>query len=199
MRYICSALIAALCAVSGFSAKAETITYKLVMKLDIPRVYDNMQSKGYRKVQKQRIVGFVTINKDAVGEPVIKTYGIFNKTHLVGGKYVTYDDTVADDVMWRYIGSNETGVFKNVQLKFSLDLDPSYNIGADEPDNALIITLSGRGVNEKYIRGMVTGQIGCGCTAYGHISPTRTVHGEVDDIAPICGKFALMRREVSGK
>lgn len=177
-------------------ARSEVVVYKLTMALYVPRVYNNTQSLGYRKNQLQKIVGYVTVDKDIGSEdtePFIRTWYLVNKTHKVQKQNVTYHDAYADDVMWRYIGNNKTGVFKNTQVKFSLDLDPSYNIGADEPDNALIIQLAGRGSTEKAIRGSVTGQIGCGCMAYGHISPTRTLKGEVSDITPLYGTFVMKR------
>jgi hypothetical protein len=166
------------------------------MSLKVPRVYDNTESKGYRKIQPQMLVGYVYVDKnlgDNEVEPLIKTYNLVNKTHKVAGSYVTYRDSTAYDVMWRYTGSNKTGVFKNVNLMFSLDLDPSYNIGADEPDNTLIITLSGYGSSESIIRGGVTGHIGCGCTANGHVSPTRTLGCLVNDKAPLHGTFSMRR------
>lgn len=193
--------------------RAETVVYKLTMKLYVPRVYDNTESLGYRKVQQQRITGYIYVDKDApipvpdggdeeidgdvevIGprEPAISVCNIVNHTHRVQGRNVTYGDVEATDVMWRYIGSNKKGIFRKPQVKFSLDLDPSYNIGADEPDNALIITLSGRGFTEKSIKGGITGQIGCGCTAYGHISPTRTIDWLVNDITPLYGTFNMKR------
>lgn len=178
---------------------AETAIYKLTMNLKIPRVYDNAQSLGYRKNQTQRIMAYVDVYKDSLdeGEPLIEVHGCYNRTHKVGGASVTYKDATASGVMWRYIGSNKKMVFKNTNLMFSLDLDPSYNIGADEPDNALIITLSGWGNTERVIKGQVTGQIGCGCTAYGHISPTRTIDCRVSDIVPLSGSFTMRRISVS--
>lgn len=186
------------------AGNSETLIYEVTMRLKVPRVYDNYQSLGYRKPQWQKIVGYVSVDKDMAsqpseddgyvsGEPEIYAYGFTNKTHkLSSGKRVTYADcSLADDVMWRYIGSNKTGKFKTTCIKFSLDLDPSYNIGYDEPDNTLIIQLSGIGSSEKKIKGNVTGQIGCGCMAYGHVSPTRDVLGEVRDITPLYGTFTM--------
>ena len=188
--------MAALISAFAFAAGAEVVAYKLTMNLKVPRVYDNMKSMGYRKVQSQKIVAYIYVDK-ALGkdqtEPIIEIYDVVNKTHKVSGQCVTYGDTEAEDVMWRYIGSNKTGVFKNTNIRFSLDLDPSYNIGEDEPDNALIITLSGYGQNECTIKGYVTGQIGCGCYEYGHVSPTRTIGCLVSDITPLCGSFSMKR------
>lgn len=178
---------------------AGSVVYKLTMHLYVPRVYNNTQSRGYRKVQRQKITGYVTLNDALVEdetEPRMRVWDVENQTHKVGGAKVWYRNTDAQEVMWRYIGNNGTGVFKHTQVMFCLDLDPSYNIGADEPDNALLIQLAGRGINWKYIYGNVTGQIGCGCTAYGHVSPTRTFDGRVSDITPLYGTFRMKR--VSG-
>lgn len=185
------------------AGRSETLVYKVTMRLYVPRVYDNTQSLGYRKPQWQKIVGYVSVDKDMAsrpdedgyvsGEPEIYAYSFVNKKHkLSNGEYVTYADcALGTDVMWRYIGSNAKNVFKTTCVEFSLDLDPSYNIGDDEPDNTLIVQFSGIGSSEKSIRGGVTGQIGCGCSDYGHKSPTRDVLGDVSDITPLYGTFNM--------
>lgn len=191
-----------ICCTAPIGASAETLIYKVTMRLQVPRVYDNTQSLGYRKPQRQIIVGYVSVDKDMAtkpyegenvsGEPEIYAYGFYNKTHKVAGSHVTYADcALAENVMWRYIGNNKTCIFKKTCIKFNLDLNPSYNIGADEPDNTLVIQLSGIGNSEKLIQGSVTGQIGCGCFAYGHISPTRDIQGNVQDITPLYGRFVM--------
>lgn len=197
LRLAVSSIIAVM-AVCPFDCCAETLLYKMTMRLCVPRVYNNMQSLGYRKAKWQLITGYITVDKDACCEdggyyePEIWSYGFVNKSHKVNGQYVTYRDcAMGENVMWRYIGSNKTGVFKNTCIKFGLDLDPSYNIGDDEPDNTLIIQLSGIGSSEKLIRGGVSGQIGCGCMAYGHVSPTRDLCGNVRDITPLYGRFTM--------
>jgi hypothetical protein len=170
--------------------------YNLTMSLYVPRVYHNTQSLGYREVQRQKIKGkiFVYFDPDSgASEPEISALDIVNTTHKINGARVTYGDADATEIMWRYIGSNRSGVFKKAQVKFSLDLDPSYNIGADEPDNALIIQISGHGASDKTIKGSVTGQIGCGCTEHGHLSPTRRIDGNPSDITPLDGTFVMTR------
>lgn len=193
MKKIISML--ALVGLLSIPASSGDVTYKVTLSLKVPRVYDNMESLGYRKMQPQSVTGRVIVNADDMGayEPSISSRDFVNKTHKVSGKNVTYSDTEATDVKWRYIGSNKTGVFKGANVKFSLDLDPSYNIGEDEPDNTLMMTLAGCGSSDKSIKGAVTGQIGCGCKAYGHVSPTRTVHGQVDDIVPLYGTFTMKK------
>lgn len=194
MKRITIIAIGALALLCPKDAMCETLMYKLTMKLKVPRIYDNMQSLGSRKVQSQTVCGYVYVDKDNLdesGEPAVFVRDVFNKTHKVGGANVTYRDSDATDVMYRYIGNNKTGAFKKPCCKFSLDLDPSYNIGYDEPDNTLVIQLSGQGSSDKRIRGSITGQIGCGCKAYGHVSPTRTVDRRVNDIAPLYGSFTM--------
>ena len=200
LYYAISALTLAASILYPCKCSAETLLYKVTMRLYVPRVYDNMQSLGYRKYQWQNITGYLTVDKNLAteeyeqavkSEPTITASGFTNQTHKVNKVKVSYDNTEADSVMWRYIGSNKTGIFKRAGVKFSLDLDPSYNIGADEPDNTLIVDLSGQGGSEKVIKGLVTGQIGCGCKAYGHVSPTRDVSGNVRDITPLFGIFTM--------
>lgn len=187
-------------AAAAWTATAETLVYKTSLTLYVPRVYGNTESLGYRKIQRQRISGWIKVDKGSLtesGEPTIEA-AFTNDTHRVQGAKVAYG-CIADDeaTMWRYIGSNRTGVFVKPCVRIALDCNPSYNIGADEPDNTLIITLAGRGNTEKLIKGHVTGQIGCACTAYGHVSPTRTIDGSVDDRTPLSGTFTmkLKRRE----
>ena len=55
--------MAALISAFAFAAGAEVVAYKLTMNLKVPRVYDNMKSKGYRKVQSQKIVAYVYVDK----------------------------------------------------------------------------------------------------------------------------------------
>lgn len=204
MKYVISTLV--LCAAAFWApvAHSETLVYRVTMRLYVPRVYNNMQSMGYRKAQWQLIKGYISVNKNGccndeeemVTEPEIWSWGFVNNSHKVNGEKVTYRDCAkAENVMWRYIGSNKTGIFKNTCVKFSLDLDPSYNIGDDEPDNTLVIQLSGIGSSETMISGSVTGQIGCGCMAYGHVSPTRDMCGYVRDITPLYGRFTMRLKQ----
>ena len=183
--------------------------YELVMKLKVPRTYDNMQSLGYRKLQYQKVVGTLRIVYSGAGTgygTYLEVTNLVNQTHkLSNGQNVTYQAIIgADGKTTRigYIGNNRTGVFTKPFLSFSMDCNPSYNIGEDEPDNALIINLSGYGTSAlknwegyrcriiKRISGKLAGDLGCGCTAYGHKSCTRTAawYGPTDeatDVAPV--------------
>lgn len=55
----------------------------------------------------------------------------------------------------------------------------------------------------KTIKGSVKGQIGCGCRAYGHLSPTRVWLGFVSDyvvdVAPLYGTFSAQFLSREGK
>ena len=100
------------------------------------------------------------------------------------------------------IGHNRTGKFRDGGIEFAFQADPSYNIGKVDEDNTLILELSGYGKIKsgvlRNIRGAVKGQIGCGCMAYGHVSPTRLYLGFVSDIvydiAPLYGTFSATFR-----
>ena len=67
-------------------------------------------------------------------------------------------------------------------------------------DNSLYITLAGKGrlssSKFKFATGYVAGTIGCGCSAYGHKSPTRKIGyngatSVVDDIAAVHGRWSM--------
>ncbi len=192
------------------NAKEVVDTYDLTMSLKIPRIYDNTQSLGYRKDQTQKIKGQLKIiYRDGSYRPEFQIVGLINKTHKINGKNITYTTTVDNEGQvvyprFNYIGNNKTGEFKRAKIIFYIDANPSYNIGMDEPDNTLLITLSGTGLAVKdkksgtqYVKkltGKVVGQLGCGCTAYGHVSPTRVVGpcgptDVVDDIAAVEGTW----------
>lgn len=180
--------IALLIAIATTLCGAVTVEYDLTMVLKVPRVYNNMTSEGYRKYQTQRVNGILrVIVNDCQSEPTIEVVGLCNRTHKVNSKCVTYDTVVDGSSFWHSIGSNATGSFRKSSVCIRIDADPSYNIGDDEPDNTLILALSGSGT-EKAISGKVAGQIGCGCRAYGHKSPTRIMWtDQVVDIASVYG------------
>lgn len=153
---------------------ARTDVYRFKAALHVPRVYDNTQSLGRRKYQTQKLEGVLRVTPVEGREPKIEL-ALTNKTHKVGGSPVTYETDVSG-VLWHVIGSNKTGVFKTPSVKFSVDANPSYNIGDDEPDNTLILTFAGKGTSWKRLSGYAAGQLGCGCYAYGHTSPTRLLY-----------------------
>lgn len=136
-----------------------------------------------------------------------------NKTHkLSSGKNVTYTTTLDYDSKWprfNLIGNNKTEKFKTPSVCFAIVAEPSYNIGELDEDNALYITMSGKGSIASpvgYVRiliGKVAGTIGCGCMAYGHVSPTRKIGifgatDSVDDVAAVDGIWrAKLNKEKS--
>lgn len=197
MKRACAILLALLAG----TAAAYTDVYELKMSLRVPRVYDNTGSRGYRQYQAQTVVAQLRVEHGDGGEPSISISWAENRKHKVGGRCVTYAPTEAEGVVWHVLGSNRTGKFRMGSVKFELDLDPSYNVGDDEPDNALILTLAGRGNvssdgRMKLASGYVAGQIGCGCSAYGHVSPTRVLGPfgatcQVVDIAAVHGHWRL--------
>ena len=135
------------------------------------------------------------------GQVKVKVVNLVNKTHKINGKRITYEFQEPFDgkePLVVAVGSNKTLKFNRGAINLSFVADPSYNIGGVDEDNTLVLTLSGKGTvidNKKLqsLRGSVTGQIGCGCMAYGHVSPTRTYHKfvtkEVQDVAPLYGTF----------
>lgn len=184
------------------AANAQIVdTYDFTMHLYIPRVYDNMQSLGYRKYQPQTLKGQLMFIYSDDGETVVKVKGLENRTHKVNGKRVTYEcyEYPYDDngVLVVGIGSNRTLKFTQGGACFSFVADPSYNIGIVQEDNSLYLELSGHGKLKgdilKNLRGSVRGKIGCGCYDWGHTSPTRLFLGYltniVYDVAPLDGTF----------
>lgn len=176
--------------------------YDFKMSLRIPRTVDNMQSLGYRKYQTQTLRGYLYVTYDDEDNVTLEVKDLVNKTHKINGNCITYDVTVDNEgerqyPIWTYIGNNKTGKFYTPSVCFYMDCDPSYNIGDDEPDNSLLITLSGTGSTcdkgyytyscngkkqlafkyrlLKSLNGRVVGTLGCGCRAYGHTSPTRKI------------------------
>ena len=167
-----------------------TDVYDLRMSVKVPRIYNNTESLGYRKYQAQRIVGELwLVYKDNHTRPTILVTNLVNKTHkMSNGRYVSYRVNVDNEGTQVYprinlIGNNKTDVFKTPSVIFYLDAEPSYNLGDDTEDNSLLVTLAGTGSTSTSIEkgnrviskltGNLAGTLGCGCTAYGHISPTR--------------------------
>lgn len=130
---------------------------------------------------------------------------LFNKTHrLSNGKHVTYDGYLDESKPFRVsaIGNNRTQKFNVASICFSLMAEPNYNIGQFDEDTSLFVTLAGKGTirNEqiKNAKGSVAGTLGCGCYAYGHVSPTRIIwwYGISDivtDVAAVYGSWRIRR------
>lgn len=183
--------------------------YTLKMCVYVPRIYNNTESLGYRKYQRHVIQGTVKLTyEDGSVRPTITVTNLVNKTHKINGNNITYTTTVDEgNVVYpriNVIGNNKTGVFTTGSIVFHIDANPSYNIGEDAEDNSLLVTLAGRSsmktVNGRRVlnlcSGFLAGTLGCGCTAYGHKSPTRVLGVEgptdaVDDVASVWGNWSM--------
>ena len=197
------AILSALFAIFAMATASATVvdTYLFTMRLNVPRVYDNMQSLGYRKYQAQTLKGELFFIYTDSGETIVKVKDLENRTHKVNGRKVTYtcyDYPYNDNgVLVVGVGSNKTLKFTQGGASFSFVADPSYNIGIVQEDNSLYLELSGHGTLKgdvlKNLKGSVRGRIGCGCYDWGHVSPTRLFLGYltdmVCDIAPLDGTF----------
>ena len=135
------------------------------MNLKVPRIYDNMASKGYRKLQPQRLVGELQFVYKSDGTTSVRVKNLVNKSHKINGipiSYVCYDFPYDyHDALVVGIGSNKTGKFKQGGAEFAFQADPSYNIGKVDEDNTLILELSGYGTLKgdvlKNLKGAVKG------------------------------------------
>ena len=178
--------------------------YSLTMKLHVPRIYNNMESLGWRKYQRQTIKGTVSLDFDSDGNIIGASFAnLRNITHVLSnGKNVTYTgnlDTSKSFIVVA-IGNNKTSKFNTSSICFSLMAEPSYNIGEFDEDTSLFVTLAGHGSMKngkiKTASGNVAGTLGCGCYAYGHVSPTRVIRWEgtsnvVTDIAAVHGTWKM--------
>ena len=195
---------------SAISQTSENVTnivevenYSLKLRLNVPRIYNNNESLGSRKYQSQLVVGTMQLYYDKSGQLVdVQFKNLVNKKHkLSNGKYVTYTTKLDSTVYPRFncIGSNKTKEFNTASVCFSIAAEPSYNIGEMNEDNGLYLVLAGKGkISKKQLKslsGYATGTIGCGCMAYGHVSPTRMLGfwgatDIVDDLAAIHGTWS---------
>ena len=173
---------------------ARTTYYDLTMSLNVPVIVDNSRSLGKRVYRRQKIKGRVVVKHDRDGgEPSVEFRDMVNKSHKTSsGQYVKYA-TAVEGGGWHAVGNNKTGVFKKPSVFLSIEAEPSYALAGGE-DNTLIVTLAGSGSSAKCIRGYVAGQLGCGCYAYGHVSPTRILGTcTVVDTAAVWGTFTMKR------
>lgn len=196
-------------AILAFAASADvTDVYKLKMRLKVPRVYNNTQSLGYRKPQSQLLEGYLLVTyKDEDSRPSFAISNLYNKTHKINGVCVKYTTYISESTFPRLnvIGDNKTEKFSRPTMVLGIEADPSYNIGDLTEDNTLILTLSGFGTTKKIggyqvvksVSGNAAGQLGCGCMAYSHVSPTRLwwwygpVLDMTDDVAAVYGTWRI--------
>lgn len=178
--------------------------YSFSMKLSVPRIYNNNESLGQRKYQTQTIKGRLSFDFDKEGHLIGMSFiDLYNSTHILSnGKHVTYDGYLDHSKTLKIvaIGNNKTKKFNTASICFSMMAEPSYNIGEFDEDTSLFVTLAGKGQIKngkvKRANGTVSGTLGCGCYAYGHISPTRMIwqYGVSDivtDIAAVHGTWRI--------
>jgi hypothetical protein len=183
--------------------------YTLKMYVYVPRIYNNTESQGYRKYQRQIVQGTLKLTYEGSQvRPTITITNLVNKTQKVSSGYITYT-TAVDQGTFIYprinvIGNNRTGIFKTGSLVFYIDANPSYNVGEDDEDNSLLVVLAGKSTTKatngrrvlNICRGNLAGTLGCGCMSYGHTSPTRVMGSEgptddVDDVAAVFGTWIM--------
>lgn len=187
--------------IAGAAMRANAATrgaelWSLKMRLYVPRVYNNMTSQGYRKYQVQTIRGEFIVAPVQDSEPDIRFEWLENATHKVNGCRVEYAAEPNGAVLWHAVGNNKTGRFDTRSVVLPIEAMPSYAIGpVPNEDNSLVITLAGRGsTNGRMLRGYVSGQLGCGCYEYGHVSPTRIWGTDrVMDTAAVFGTWNAKR------
>ena len=181
-----------------------TDVYKFTLHLNVPQVFDNSQSSGYRKYQRQTITGEMLIRWIDDGSFRIDFNNLYNKKFKVGGQnvtYVGYEDSNIVLSRYTYIGSNKTGLFVKPSICFYLELEPSYSKGGNTEDNSFYLLLAGEGKSVfkksmkvrvgEYLRGYASGTQGCGCAAYTHKSPTRkaTICGPMDEVSDVVATY----------
>lgn len=175
MKFIIGTVVASLTIACSSVARGDCALWELCARINVPRVYNNSESLGKRAYQVQHVHGYFTVEDSSYpgGEPTIEFVELVNKTHKVGGKFVSYEAN-ASAVRWHVIGNNKTGKFATPSVCFQLEAFPSYAIGeSPDEDNSLNIVMAARGIGEKRISGRIAGMMGCGCMEYGHVSPTR--------------------------
>lgn len=108
------AAIALICSATGMAQIVDT--YSFTMHLNVPSIYDNMQSLGYRKYQSQTLKGkLLFIYKDD-GETLVKVKDLVNLTHRINGKMVTY---TCYEYPYEDNGILVVGIGSNRTLKFT--------------------------------------------------------------------------------
>lgn len=160
--------------------------YNFKMTLQVPQVFDNTASQGYRAYRPQKVSGPMYISWLEDGSFVVQFGRLENSNFKVGGANVTYTALEQKDVVYSrfvYIGSNKTDTFTKPCLCFYAQFEPSYAIGEPKEDNSFSLMFAGKG-RSAYKRGIcarvatrlsgyAAGMQGCGCADYGHKSPTR--------------------------
>lgn len=192
------------------SAAIETDVYDVKLYADMPRVYDNMSSIGYRKYQRQQIVGQMYVMYDKNDQITLWFSQFTNKTYKINGDPVTYEVLFDSESLhnFSWCGNNKTGKFTRPNCNFAISMIPSYKIGSEMLDDVHLQISCTKGSKRKIsicgqdaiiaslLSGYCAGQIGCNCKAWGHISPTRMwgffgPNCTVTDIASVNGKVKM--------
>lgn len=132
-----------------------------------------------------------------------------NHTYSISGSPVTYLVYMDEEQLYNFswCGDNLKNKFTRPNMNLQIVMEPSYKIGEEMLDDIhLSIACTKGSVRYMYfneckiqipnrLRGYCTGQIGCNCKAWGHVSPTRFwgYFGPsfVTDVASISGQMTL--------
>lgn len=186
---------------------AATDEYSFQMRLKVPQVKDNAESKGYRKMEWQTIKGKFYIVWREDGSFSLDFSDVKNDNFKVRGVKVSYEGLILDyavPVNFVYIGDNKKNKFETPCLSFYVELVPSYAMGQFGEDNSFVVLLAGDGRTKKVkslgcriasrFSGGVGGTQGCGCMLFKHKSPTRAAGmlgptDKVVDVVPTYGRW----------
>ena len=182
--------------------------YDLRMRLQVPQVFDNTTSQGYRAYKPQVISGPMFVDWLSNGRFKIDFGKLVNAHFKVRGVNVTYTTEVLSDTVYPrfvYIGNNKTDRFITPCICFYVQLLPSYAIGDPGEDNSFYLMFAGKGSSiyngslgariAKRFYGYVAGMQGCSCMAYGHKSPTRNagISGPTEVVNDVVSSFGTWR------
>ena len=182
--------------------------YNLTAALIVPQVLDNSDSKGRRVYRRQMLKGSLLFSYKDEGDVSLEVQGLSNLTFKVSGACVTYTTSIQPTPiipLLAYIGDNSKVMFNVATTCFYLEALPSYVSSEPDADNSFYLTFSGRGPTTSGIRhgallpktlmGYVAGTQGCGCSCYGHISPTRAagVYGPTEKVIDVASVFGQWR------
>lgn len=182
--------------------------YDLRMRLQVPQVFNNTTSQGYRVYRPQTVSGSMFVGW--MSDCGFKIYfgKLVNQQFKVQGSKVTYTAEVLSDTVYPrfvYIGNNKTDRFTTPCICFYAQLLPSYAIGEPEEDNSFYMMFAGKGSSAcksnlksrivKRLNGYAAGMQGCSCMAYGHKSPTRNagISGPTEVVNDVVSSFGTWR------
>lgn len=178
--------------------------YDFRVRLQVPQVFDNTTSQGYRAYRPQSISGSMFVGWMSDGGFRIYFGKLVNSQFKVQGSRVTYVAEVLSDTVYPrfvYIGNNKTNRFTTPCMCFYAQFQPSYAIGEPEEDNSFYLMFAGRGssickgsINARIARrlyGYAAGMQGCSCMDYGHKSPTRNagISGPTEVVNDVVSSF----------